>query len=161
MEINEEQAAERDPEPSASVDVAGVEALSDGESEESTDSEDTLVEVPKQDTTTTTSTTTTATDTDIQILQANKETEELLADLFSSPEKPTQAERNQAAQEQEQEHTQVLFSGTDDKQDEMEISQNLKRKPTARVDLRQKFGQAPKPKSKSRSPKHKKMKDKL
>ena len=157
MEINEEQAAERDPEPSASVEVAGVEFLSDGGSEESTDSEDTLVEVPPQDTTTTTTSTTT--NTDIPIVQVNKETEELLADLFSSPEKPTQAERNQAAQEQEQEHTQVLFSSTDDKEDGMDISQNLKRKPMARVDLRQKFGQTPK--SKPWSPKHKKRKDKL
>lgn len=166
IEINGEQAAERDSTPAVSVDMAGVEKLSD--SEASDDSADTLVEVrehtnsTKADTPPATDSTATATSqTTPAIVTVNKETEEVLAGLFSS-ESPTRAELDQQRQETQDENTQVLFSDTEttskDTQEEMDIQQNLKQKPLAKVDLHQKFGQSPKPR---RSPKHKRRKEKV
>ena len=171
-EINGEQAAERDSTPSVSVDMAGVEELSDDESSDS--SVDTLIEVPDNNTTATATTITTpptATKHAINIVTVNKETEEVLVGLFS-PEHPTKAESEQQRQETQDEHTQVLFTDTEttpkgtqdteatpkDTQEEMDIQQNLKQKPLAKVDLRLKFGQFPKPR---RSPKHKRRKEKI
>ena len=149
-----------------SLDMAGVEELSDDESRDS--SVDTLIEVPDDNATATATTSTTpptATKDAIEIVTVNKETEEVLVGLFS-PERPTKAESEQQRQETEDENTQVLFTDTEstpkdtqntettpkDTQEEMDIQQNLKRKPLAKVDLRLKFGQSPKPR---RSPKHK------
>ena len=175
IEINGEQATERDSTPSVSVDMAGVEKLSD--SKASDDSVDTLVEVP-QDTNSTKADTPPATDSTLTatsqttpaIVTVNKETAGVLAGLFIL-ERPTRAELDQQRQETQDEHTQVLFTDTEttlkdtqdtettpkDTQEEMDIQQNLKRKPLAKVDLRQKFGQSPKP----RSPKHKRRKEKV
>ena len=163
MEINGKQGAERDSTPSTSIDVAGVEKLSDSEASE--DSEDTLVEVPEVNNTTTATTppasASTPTPTTLTIINVNKETEEVLAGLFS-PERPTRAELEQQRQETQNEHTQVLFTDSEttqkDTQEEMDTQQNLKRKPLAKVDLLQKFGQSPKPRI---SPKHKKTKEKI
>ena len=172
MEINEEQAAERDSTPSVSVDMAGVEELSDSESSDS--SVDTLIEVPDDNAaapTTTITTPPTATKDAINIVTVDKETEEVLAGLFS-PERPTKAESEQQRQETEDENTQVLFTDPEstpkdtqntettpkDKQEEMDTQQNLKRKPLAKVDLRLKLGQSPKPR---RSPKHKRRNEKV
>ena len=113
MEINEEQAAEKDSTPSVSVDMAGVEELSDSESSDS--SVDTLIEVPDDNaaaTTTTITTPPTATKDAINIVTVDKETEEVLVGLFS-PEHPTKAESKQQRQETQDEHTQVLFTGTE------------------------------------------------
>ena len=144
--------------------MAGVEKLSD--SEASDDSADTLVEVPehtnstKADTPPATDSTPTS-QTTPAIVTVKKETEEVLAGLFSS-ESPTRAELDQQRQETQDENTQVLFSDTEttskDTQEEMDIQQNLKQKPLAKVDLHQKFGQSPKPR---RSPKHKRRKEKV
>ena len=171
--FSDEQAAERDSTPSVSVDMDGVEELSDDESSDS--SVDTLIEVPDNNNATATATTSTtpptATKDAINIVTVNKETEEVLAGLFS-PERPTKAESEQQRQETEDENTQVLFTDTEstpkdtqntettpkDKQEEMDIQQNLKRKPLAKVDLRLKLGQSPKPR---RSPKHKRRKEKI
>ena len=135
----------------ALANVAGADTLSACESSDS--SADTLVEVPEGNNNDTTATATTT----IEITTANKETEEVLADLFTSPENFTKAEQDQLTQEQQ---TPELFTDHDDERppDEMEINQNLKRKPKARVDLRQKCGQPSKPR---RSLKHKKRKGKL
>ena len=188
-EINGEQAAERDSTPSVSVDMAGVEELSDDESSDS--SVDTLIEVPDNNNATATATTSTtpptATKDAINIVTVNKETEEVLAGLFS-PERPTRAESEQQRQETEDENTQVLFTDPEstpkdtqntettpdpestpkdtqntettpkDTQEEMDTQQNLKRKPLAKVDLRLKLGQSPKPR---RSPKHKRRNEKV
>ena len=142
--FSDEQAAERDSTPSVSVDMAGVEKLSDDESSDS--SVDTLIEVPDNNNATATATTSTtpptATKDAINIVTVNKETEEVLAGLFS-PERPTKAESEQQRQETEDENTQVLFTDTEstpkdtqntettpkDTQEEMDIQQNLKRKP--------------------------------
>ena len=170
--LSDEQAAERDSTPSVSVDMDGVEELSDDESSDS--SVDTLIEVPDNNATATATTITTpptATKDTINIVTVNKETEEVLVGLFS-PERPTKAESEQQRQETEDENTQVLFTDTEstpkdtqntettpkDTQEEMDIQQNLKRKPLAKVDLRLKFGQSPKPR---RSPKHKRRKEKI
>ena len=155
---SDEQATERDSTPSVSVDIDGVEELSDSESSDS--SVDTLVEVKEEDITAAAATTPTAkpqeTTDEINIVKVNKQTEEVLEGLFGSPERPTRAEQEQ--DKQEQEHTQELFSDKDDTQDKMDITHNNKRKPLSPQDLRVKFGQSPKPR---RSPKHKRRKDKL
>ena len=111
------------------------------------------MEVPEGNKNDTTATATTT----IEITTANKETEEVLADLFTSPENFTKAEQDQLTQEQQPPE---LFTDHDDESppDEMEINQNQKQEPKARVDLRQKCGKSPKPR---RSLKHKKRKGKL
>ena len=147
----EELAAEGDRGPYASMDMAGFVPLLDDESSDS--STDTLVEVHEENNN---SEPTATTITKIAIKTVSKETEELLLDLFASPEKPTQAELDQQAQEQQ---TPELFTAHDNDSPlvGMEISQNLKRKPKAQVDLRLMFVQSPKSK---RFPKHKRRKDK-
>ena len=99
--------------PSVSEDMAGIEELSDDESSDS--SVDTLIEVPDDNATATATTITTpptATKDAIEVLTVNKETEEVLAGLFS-PERPTKAELEQQRQETQDEHTQVLFTDTE------------------------------------------------
>ena len=144
--------------PSVSVDMADVENLSDSESSNS--SADTLVKVPEHNTTTAAATTPTTTPQEpkeeINIVKVNDETEQVLEGLFGSPERPTRAEQDQDRQET-QDHTQELFTNPVE-EEKMETTQNNKQKPVARVELRTKFGQSPKP---WRSPKHKKQKDKL
>ena len=79
------------------------------------------MEVPEGNNNDTTATAT----TDIEITTANKETEEVLADLFTSPENFTKAEQDQLTQEQQPPE---LFTDHDDESppDEMEINQNQK-----------------------------------
>ena len=164
--------------PAVSVDMPGITVLSDEESTSSGDSLDTVVETPQNKTdSNTTNPTTETTETRIEKTDKTDKTEQdaatadVLANLFadeSDSEDLTAAEKFQLQQEQEENQTQELFPPTDpgtdttkepDDPEKMEINQNNKRKPLSPVDLRQKFGQAPKPR---RSPKHKrKKKDKL
>ena len=161
--------------PSVSADMAGIAVLSDGESTSSGDSLETVVEAPQNKTDS--NTTNPPTETRIEKTDNTDKTEqdaataEVLTNLFadnSDSEDLTAAEKFQLQQEQEEQQTQELFPPTDpgtnttkkpEDPEKMEINQNNKRKPLSPVDLRQKFGQSPKPR---RSPKHKrKKKDKL
>ena len=154
---SDERAAEGASRPSASLDMAGVEALL--ADEYSNSSVDTLVKVPEDNNTAVAATTPLLPETtdEIDIVKVNKHTE-VLERLFESPERPTRAEQDQDKQTQEQEQTQELFTNKDETEEKMEITQNNKCKPMTCVDLRTKFGQSPKTR---RSPKHKRRKDKL
>ena len=160
--------------PSVSVDMADIAVLSDGESTSSDSSLDTVVEISQDETDR--NTTNPATESNIEKSDRTKEklqqdavTAEVLADLFAdAAEELTMAEKLQLQQEQQElQPSPELFPPTDpgtntpekpSDPENMEINQNLKRKPLTPVDLRQKFGQSPKP---QRSPKHKRKKDKL
>ena len=155
MEINGEQAAERDLEPSASVNVADPETLLDAESDDS--STDTLEKVQEELNNTAAAAVATTAAVTTDITKVNKDTEEVLEGLLASPERPTRRELEQDKQ-RTKERTQELFTDKEETQEKMETSQNLKRKPITRSDLCTKFGQSPKPR---RSPKHKRRKDKL
>ena len=155
MEINGEQAAERDLEPSASVNVADPETLLDAESDDS--STDTLEKVQEELNNTAAAAVATTAAVTTDITKVNKDTEEVLEGLLASPERPTRRELEQDKQGTK-ERTQELFTNKEKTQEKMETLQNLKRKPITRSDLRTKFGQSPKPR---KSPKHKRRKDKL
>ena len=172
---NDNMLSERmDTVPSVSDDMAGIAVLSDGESTSSDSSLDTVVETPQDETDN--NTTNPATESIIEKAEKKREqdaaTAEVLADLFADTDTDTEelttAEKIQLQQEQQEiQPSPELFPPTDpgttteksEAPENMEINQNLKRKPLTPVDLRQKFGQSPKPR---RSPKHKrKKKDKL
>ena len=160
--------------PSVSVDMAGIAVLSDGESTSSGDSLETVVETPQNKTDS--NTTDPVTEPRIEETDKTVKTEqdtataEVLADLFtddSDSKDLTTAEKLQLQQERQEQQSQVLFppqtpAKTQRKKQKTPRKWKLIRTTSASpslVDLRQKFGQSPKPR---RSPKHKrKKKDKL